>query len=616
MLRLRQPLRVGLVAVFWMVIMVPDGKAQVAPQRTLPNGYLAGSVTAQQARLVHNPKPTAGLPKYALTDQSGTIQRYVEPVDGIQLEPYIDQVVVVRHDTGRTLLASQLELPDNPAIAPGSQRITFPLDTVATQPDSFIKQLGYEEEVEPTSAVTGNRPDWVAEELPADVDPVYIDEPGQDSYMGRQCSGSCDGGCDGCSYRYRDRGLLAGIFDYGCRPEGCAPGTRGRYYLRGEYLGWRFDGMDTPPLVVTANPDGGALPPEEEPPIPAVGYDQTLFGGSQLLHKYRSGSRVTFGWFLDPCGVWALEGDYLTFGSTAENFLAGPDTVSGSEYLGRPFFAIPPGVGSESIDRIQGVVVPDQITGTVAVGVNSQFVSSGLRLIHNLCCIEIGRPGCYDCVGCDGSMGGCGGRGPCRRSGYGTRRINMAFGLRYADLHEQIAVREDLETEPSPDTTFLVNDSFITDNDFLGPEIGFNWEWIYRRWKIDLLSKLAIGNTRHRVTIDGSTSINGTLQESVGGLLAQSTNIGTYENDQLSVLPELGLRVSYKLAENLDFNIGYTFLYWSNIVRPGDQIDLDVDPKLISGDFPLTPNSGRPRVLFEETDFWAQGVSLGLEYRR
>ena len=463
MFRLRQSLNVGLVAVFLLVAIVSGSKAQVALQWTSPNGYLAGSGTAQRARLVHNPKPTAGLPKYALTDQSGTIQRYVEPVDGIQLEPYIDQVVVVRHDTGRTLLASQLDLPDNRTVASGIQRVVFPFDTAASQPDSFIRQLDYEEEVEPTPAVTGNRPNWDTEELPADVDPVYIDELGEDSYMGGQCCGSCDGGCDGCSYRYRDRGLLAGIFDYGCRPEGCAPGARGRYYLRGEYLLWRFDGMEnTTPK-------------------------------SQFLHKHRSGGRATFGCFLDPCGLWGVEGDYLTFGSTSENGLNGRE-------------------------------------------VDSQFISSGLRMVRNLSCIDAGRRSC------------CGGPRSFQGGGYGTRRVDMTFGVRYADLQEQ-------------------HDSNI-DNDFLGPELGYNWEWIYRRWKFDMLSKLAIGNIRH-------------------------DSGGEHDND-LSVLPEVGLRLSYKLAENLDFNIGYTFVYWSNVIRP--------DSGSVNG--------------YQETDFWAQGLTTGLEYRR
>jgi hypothetical protein len=66
---------------------------------------------APMARLIANPDQTDSAPPFALTDQTGTIQRYVEPVAGIDLSPYVGQVVTVRHDTGSTLLASQLELP-------------------------------------------------------------------------------------------------------------------------------------------------------------------------------------------------------------------------------------------------------------------------------------------------------------------------------------------------------------------------------------------------------------------------------------------------------------------------------------------------------------------------
>ncbi len=66
---------------------------------------------APLARLIENPDQTDGAPPYALTDQSGTVQRYVEPVPGIDLASYVGQVVTVRSDTGTTLLASQLELP-------------------------------------------------------------------------------------------------------------------------------------------------------------------------------------------------------------------------------------------------------------------------------------------------------------------------------------------------------------------------------------------------------------------------------------------------------------------------------------------------------------------------
>ena len=66
---------------------------------------------APLARLIVNPDQTAGAPPYALTDQTGTVQRYVDPVPEIDLDSYVGQIVSVRNDTGQTLLASQLELP-------------------------------------------------------------------------------------------------------------------------------------------------------------------------------------------------------------------------------------------------------------------------------------------------------------------------------------------------------------------------------------------------------------------------------------------------------------------------------------------------------------------------
>src|SRR5207244_10028236 len=66
------------------------------------------------ARLVNNPDARDGLPPFALADQFGNIQRFVEPIPGVDLAPYVGQIVVVRYDTGRILLASQLELPALP----------------------------------------------------------------------------------------------------------------------------------------------------------------------------------------------------------------------------------------------------------------------------------------------------------------------------------------------------------------------------------------------------------------------------------------------------------------------------------------------------------------------
>jgi hypothetical protein len=49
------------------------------------------------------------------------------------------------------------------------------------------------------------------------------------------------------------------------------------------------------------------------------------------------------------------------------------------------------------------------------------------------------------------------------------------------------------------------------------------------------------------------------------------------------------------------------------VARPGDQIDLDVDPVQFP---PPTGTGARPQFLLRTSDYWAQGINLGLTYSR
>ena len=99
------------------------------------------------------------------------------------------------------------------------------------------------------------------------------------------------------------------------------------------------------------------------------------------------------------------------------------------------------------------------------------------------------------------------------------------------------------------------------------------------------------------------------------GLLAQSTNIGEYERDEFSVIPEIGFTGGYMLTERVKLTAGYTFLYWSRVVRPGDQIDLEVNPELIPSDTVVGDGlPAHPQFVFRDTDIWAHGLNVGLEY--
>ena len=89
--------------------------------------------------------------------------------------------------------------------------------------------------------------------------------------------------------------------------------------------------------------------------------------------------------------------------------------------------------------------------------------------------------------------------------------------------------------------------------------------------------------------------------------------MGTHESQQFSMMPEIGCTLGYDLTSRLKATVGYSLLYWSNVARPGDQIDLNLDP----GQFPppTTTTGVKPQFDLHTSDFWAQGVNLGLDFR-
>ena len=68
------------------------------------------------------------------------------------------------------------------------------------------------------------------------------------------------------------------------------------------------------------------------------------------------------------------------------------------------------------------------------------------------------------------------------------------------------------------------------------------------------------------------------------------------------VLPAIAL--GYYINPNVQFTVGYNLIFWSSVVRPGDQIDTTVD------DLNVPPT--RPTFDFNTTSFWIQSVNLGL----
>jgi hypothetical protein len=168
-------------------------------------------------------------------------------------------------------------------------------------------------------------------------------------------------------------------------------------------------------------------------------------------------------------------------------------------------------------------------------------------------------------------------------------------------------------------------DSFATRNQFYGGQLGAVVEVRRGPWIVDLTGKIALGATHEVINIDGNQLVvpnAGPRSTSSGGLLAlPNANIGHHARNEFAFVPEGGINLAYQLSDHVRARVGYTFLYWSNVVRPGDQIDVRLAENKIPNFVLLQPAALRaapvtvpnPVVPFKSSDFWAQGLNVGLE---
>ena len=80
------------------------------------------------------------------------------------------------------------------------------------------------------------------------------------------------------------------------------------------------------------------------------------------------------------------------------------------------------------------------------------------------------------------------------------------------------------------------------------------------------------------------------------------------ERDRFAVSPELNLNVLWHFTPYCKAVVGYSIVYWSNVVLAGNQIDPALD--LSAGPAPTFP-----RFNFQRSDFLVQGINIGLDYR-
>jgi hypothetical protein len=353
----------------------------------------------------------------------------------------------------------------------------------------------------------------------------------------------------------------------GCCDDGCSQANC--FYANAEYLLWWVKAAPVPPLV-TVGGVNDALPGALGQPGTAV-----LIGGRSLDTDPLSGGRFTFGIWCDDCHDLGFEGVFFFLGQQTTH-----ETVAsnGIPVLARPFFNASTGMEDSEL-----IAFPNVLSGGAIVTQMTRLLGAEANLRSNLC------------------------RGCCTN-------VDFLAGFRFIALDEDLGINEALATPTGG--SFLVADGFNTRNRFYGGQVGLDAEVRRGHWFLDVKTKIALGSNNEVVNIGGNTVITDPVRGQSalsGGLLALSSNSGRFSREMFAVAPEATVNIGYQLTSNLRAYVGYNFLYLSNVVRPGDQIDRTINPNLIPPPMPSLPV--RPAFVFKGSDFWAQGLTFGLEFR-
>jgi hypothetical protein len=359
-----------------------------------------------------------------------------------------------------------------------------------------------------------------------------------------------------------------------------------RFWITTDYLMWWTKSGSSPPLVTTGSTfdfNPGALGEHGT---------HVLFGGTLDPGMY-SGLRLNGGfWITDHLGI---DASYFSLFQNSLSFNA-PSDQNGYPLIARPVYYSLSGSESSYVDSYPGI----------ATGGSSAMFSSKLSGLELNLAIKAVR---------DGGLS-----------------VDGFVGYRQLNLNENITVQDNIAAlqagyltfmnQPAdPPNSLLDFDSFTTSSNFYGGQFGGRVNWNFDRFNFNILGKLAMGVSQQIATINGSTTLVTPGAASVtvpGGIFVQSTNIGRYVSDQFAVVPELGLNFGYQLTPCVQFKFGYTFLFWSSVARPGQQIDRRVNGNNVATDanFGGTGGPATPGFNFVHSNYWAQGLNIGLEFRR
>jgi hypothetical protein len=370
-----------------------------------------------------------------------------------------------------------------------------------------------------------------------------------------------------------------------------------RLWFSGEYLMWIIKNDMLPPLATTTPRETDVLARGilgRRDTLILLGHDNPP---DEEKTSERFGGRFSLGYWLDDCKETGAEATFFFLGRREQPVQLGPD----DRLLARPFSDV-----ATVLEDSLLIEFPGLVRGAIRVDRPSELWGAEANFIKNL------------------HKGWC----------YNDWHLDFLAGFRFLSLEEELNIG-DVRTYLSPlsrvirrlfpnfstlaGDTFVDEDHFATENHFYGGQVGLDFSYSNGIFTVELLGKVAAGGVDEMVDIAGSQVLikpGGATTVSRGGLLALASNSGRVERGEFAVVPQLDVSGGVRLTNWCGLYVGYSIIYWSDVVRPADQVDRELDTSEIPNfPHPSAPTGLRsPHNPFKSAEFFAQGVNLGVEF--
>jgi hypothetical protein len=370
---------------------------------------------------------------------------------------------------------------------------------------------------------------------------------------GESCGpGGCGMGCGPC-------GGKGGGYDYG--PLCCNT----LVWMKFEALMWWRQGREIVPLVTTdptteSSTTAGILPDA-----------QILYGGDgRIAAGMQGGARIDFGFFLDPTQTIGFGDRVYGVGKGNSDFSVQSNNVP---VLAIPFRDLDTGNNDALL-----VAYPGLRTGEININNASSFFGNDVYARFLLC---------RDC----------------------NTRIDFITGWNYTRLADNMSINsQQTVTEIGGTipvgTVTTITDQFNALNQFHGAILGLQWQRNCGVWSWQTMGRVSLGNMSEALNINGNTTIASpgqATQTLASGLFTGPNNIGRNTRNEFTSIWELGLNLAYRFAPCTQLHVGYSLIYINDVLSPGNSIDTSIGGA-----------NDNPVVAFQHSDFWIQGINLGI----